>query len=50
MLESNIRFVNVKGMKPIKPDTFPIKIFVAPESHVVVPLLIDPEGYQYEIS
>lgn len=37
-------------MKPIKPNTFPLKVFVPPNSHVVVPLLVDPEGYKYEIS
>ena len=50
MMETSIRFNQVKGMKPIKPERFPLNLFVMPGATVVRPLLIDPEGYQYEVS
>lgn len=47
MMETNIRFNKVKGIKLIKPEGFPLHLFIAPHSSVIRPLLIDPEGYQY---
>lgn len=47
MMETNIRLNNVKGLKPIKPDAFPFHLFVPANSHVVRPLIVDPEGYAY---
>lgn len=49
MMETTIRFNKAKGLKLIKPDGFPLNLFVPPNSSVVRPLLVDPEGYQYDV-
>ena len=50
ILSTQISFSHVKGLKPLKPESFPLDLFVAPQSEVVRCLLCDSEGYSYEMS
>lgn len=50
LLETEIRFNKIHGIKPIKPLTLPLKMIVVPNSSVVRGFLVDPMGFGYEIA
>lgn len=45
-----MNFNKISGIKPIKPQTLPVKVIIVPGDVVIRSFLIDPTGFGYELS